>query len=127
MHAKTFCKTRKNGKRELFINKYKNITAEKAFEKHDKTRQKRKLCVKVRKNYEKQTISDKKQQNGSKNMSSDRVTASTDDCNKTPTFTLPLPPAIQAEKIFIVLLQKKVVKSEKNNFFGGKSHTKKLF
>lgn len=88
---------------------------------------KKKLCVKVRKNYEKQTISDKKQQNGSKNMSSDKVTASTDDCNKTPTFTLPLPPAIQAEKIFIVLLQKKVVKSEKNNFFGGKSRTKKLF
>lgn len=59
-------------------------------------------------------------------MSSDKVTASTDDCNKTPTFTLPLPPAIQAEKIFIVLLQKKVVKSEKNNFFGEKSHTKKV-
>lgn len=92
-----------------------------------KNDKKEKLCVKVRKNYEKQTISDKKQQNGSKNMSSDRVTASTDDCNKTPTFTLPLPPAIQAEKIFIVLLQKKVVKSEKNNFFGEKSHTKKLF
>ena len=36
MHAKTFCKTRKNGKRELFINKYKNNTEEKAFEKHDK-------------------------------------------------------------------------------------------
>lgn len=69
---------------------------------------KKKLCVKVRKNYKKQTISDKKQQNGSKNMSSDKVTASTDDCNKTPTFTLPLPPAIQAEKIFIVLLQKKL-------------------
>lgn len=92
-----------------------------------KNDKKEKLCVKVRKNYEKQTISDKKQQNGSKNMSSDKVTASTDDCNKTPTFTLPLPPAIQAEKIFIVLLQKKVVKSEKNNFFGEKSHTKKLF
>ena len=92
-----------------------------------KNDKKEKLCVKVRKNYEKQTISDKKQQNGSKNMSSDKVTASTDDCNKTPTFTLPLPPAIQAEKIFIVLLQKKVVKSEKNNFFGGKSRTKKLF
>ena len=81
----------------------------------------------MRKNYKKQTISDKKQQNGSKNMSSDKVTAPTDDWNKTPTFTLPLPPAIQAEKIFIVLLQKKVVKSEKNNFFGGKSRTKKLF
>lgn len=92
-----------------------------------KNDKKEKLCVKMRKNYKKQTISDKKQQNGSKNMSSDRVTASTDDCNKTPTFTLPLPPAIQAEKIFIVLLQKKVVKSEKNNFFGEKSHTKKLF
>lgn len=92
-----------------------------------KNDKKEKLCVKVRKNYEKQTISDKKQQNGSKNMSSDKVTAPTDDCNKTPTFTLPLPPAIQAEKIFIVLLQKKVVKSEKNNFFGGKSRTKKLF
>lgn len=92
-----------------------------------KNDKKEKLCVKVRKNYEKQTISDKKQQNGSKNMSSDKVTASTGDCSKIPTFTLPLPPAIQAEKIFIVLLQKKVVKSEKNNFFGEKSHTKKLF
>lgn len=92
-----------------------------------KNDKKEKLCVKVRKNYEKQTISDKKQQNGSKNMSSDKVTASTGDCSKIPTFTLPLPPAIQAEKIFIVLLQKKVVKSEKNNFFGGKSRTKKLF
>ena len=85
------------------------------------------MCVKERKNYEKQTISDKKQQNGSKNMSSDKVTAPTDDCNKTPTFTLPLPPAIQAEKNSIGILQKKVVKSEKkNNFFGEKSHTKKV-
>ena len=33
----------------------------------------------MRKNYKKQTISDKKQQNGSKNMSSDKVTAPTDD------------------------------------------------
>lgn len=57
MHAKTFCKTRKNSKRELFINKYKNNTEEKAFEKHDK---KEKLCVKVRINYKKQTISDNK-------------------------------------------------------------------
>ena len=92
-----------------------------------KNDKKEKLCVKVRKNYEKQTISDKKQQNGSKNMSSDKVTASTGDCSKIPTFTLPLPPAIQAEKIFIVLLQKKVVKSEKKQLFGGKSRTKKLF
>ena len=46
MHAKTFCKTRKNSKRELFINKYKNNTEEKAFEKHDKTRQKRKIVCK---------------------------------------------------------------------------------
>ncbi len=46
MQAKTFCKTRKNSKRELFINKYKNITAEKAFEKHDKKRQKRKIVCK---------------------------------------------------------------------------------
>lgn len=82
-----------------------------------KNDKKEKLCVKVRKNYKKQTISDKKQQNGSKNMSSDKVTAPTDDCNKTPTFTLPLPPAIQAEKISSVLLQKKVVKSEKKTTF----------
>ena len=50
MHAKTFCKTRKNSKRELFINKNKSNTEEKAFEKNDK---KEKLCVKVRKNYKK--------------------------------------------------------------------------
>ena len=46
MHAKTFCKTRKNSKRELFINKNKNNTEEKAFEKHDKKRQKRKIVCK---------------------------------------------------------------------------------
>ena len=82
-----------------------------------KNDKKEKLCVKVRKNYEKQTISDKKQQNGSKNMSSDKVTASTDDCSKIPTFTLPLPPAIQAEKIFIVLLQKKICEKRKKQLF----------
>lgn len=92
-----------------------------------KNDKKEKLCVKVRKNYKKTNNFRQKTTKRSKNMSSDKVTASTDDCNKTPTFTLPLPPAIQAEKIFIVLLQKKVVKSEKNNFFGGKSRTKKLF
>ena len=81
----------------------------------------------MRKNYKKQTISDKKQQNSSKNMSSDKVTASTGDCNKTPTFTLPLPPAIQAEKNSIGILQKKLWKAKKNNFFGEKSRTKKLF
>lgn len=80
MHAKTFCKTRKNSKRELFINKYKNNTAEKVFEKNTtKNDKKEKLCVNVIKSYKKQTISDKKQQNGSKNMSSDKVTAPTDD------------------------------------------------
>lgn len=90
-----------------------------------KNDKKEKLCVKVRKNYEKQTISDKKQQNGSKNMSSDKVTASTGDCSKIPTFTLPLPPAIQAEKIFIVLLQKKSCEKRKKTTFSVKKATQK--
>lgn len=89
-----------------------------------KNDKKENLCVKVRKNYKKQTISDKKQQNGSKNMSSDKVTAPTDDCNKTPTFTLPLPPAIQAEKIPIVLLQKSCEKRKKQLFRWKKPHKK---
>ena len=43
---KHFVKHDKNSKRELFINKYKNNTEEKAFEKHDKKRQKRKIVCK---------------------------------------------------------------------------------
>lgn len=82
----------------------------------------------MRKNYENQTISDKKQQNGSKNMSSDKVTAPTDDWNKTPTFTLPLPPAIQAEKNSIGILQKKSCEKRKKTTFSVKKATqKKLF
>lgn len=41
-----FEKHEKNSKMELFINKYKNNTEEKAFEKHDKKRQKRKIVCK---------------------------------------------------------------------------------
>ena len=59
-------------------------------------------------------------------MSSDKVTASTDDCNKTPTFTLPLPPAIQAEKIFIVLLQKKSCEKRKKQLFRREKPHKKV-
>lgn len=91
-----------------------------------KNDKKEKLCVKVRKNYKKTNNFRQKTTKRSKNMSSDKVTASTDDCNKTPTFTLPLPPAIQAEKIFIVLLQKKVVKSEKKQLFRWKKPHKKV-
>lgn len=43
---KHFVKHEKNSKRELFINKYKRNTEEKAFEKHDKKRQKRKIVCK---------------------------------------------------------------------------------
>ena len=92
-----------------------------------KNDKKEKLCVRVRKNYEKQTSSDKKQQNGSKNMSSDKVTAPTGDCNKTPTFTLPLPPAIQAKKFFIGILQKGCEKRKKTTFSVGKAAQKSCF
>ena len=59
-------------------------------------------------------------------MSSDKVTASTGDCSKIPTFTLPLPPAIQAEKNFHRTFAKKVVKSEKKQLFWWKKPHKKV-
>lgn len=92
-----------------------------------KNDKKEKLCVKVRKNYEKQTISDKKQQNGSKNMSSDRVTASTDDCNKTPTdFHSAVTACNTGRKNFHRTFAKKSCEKRKKQLFRWKKPHKKV-
>lgn len=94
--------------------------------KHDK---KEKLCVKVRKNYEKQTISDKKRRNGSekKYPYSDREIARTWGLKQNTDFYSAVTACNTGRKNFHRTFAKKVVKSEKTTFSVEKAAQKSCF